>query len=104
MWNRQTSEFTDTKRGKDKKLRWRQTQHSSGATPEAPLQVLPTLGWMRLTLQTIRPFQPIRPPPFLPEVLIPARCSPKAQSNAGEKAVTVGWATAQRAVKLLRFQ
>ena len=104
MWNRQTFEFPDTKRGKDKKQRCRQTQHSSGAIQEAPLPVLPTLGWMRLSLQTIRKFQPICPPPFLLEIGIPARYSLEAQSNAGEKAITVGWVTAQQAINPLRFQ
>ena len=32
------------------------------------------------------------------------QCSPEAQSNAGGPAVPVNWATAQRAINLLRFQ
>ena len=45
----------------------------------------------------------VLPPPFLPEIVIPAQCSPEAQSNAGGTAITVSWVTAQRALNILRF-
>ena len=44
------------------------------------------------------------PPPFLPDIGIPARFSPEAQSNAGDAVWRVSWATAQRAINLLRLE